>query len=292
MAQLVLGAVGAGVGAAFGGLTGAQWGFSTGVLLAGVLFPPKQGVQQRGLLADLNVSGSAYGTIIPIVYGQGRVPCNIIWAPPLTQHVSQTGGGGKGNIAAKPKVKTYTYTFTGDLYVCEGPVGQVRRIWANDILIHNPSGYGGSPITIPVSGITKATQAQVDTSPTPHGFTNGQSVEITGVVGMVEINGLIGQIQSHTSTTFKLNINSTGFTTYSSGGVAENLSESSVIPQPDYLTIFLGTETEVPWSVAEAILGVGNVPAYRGITRLGFNNFDLTPYGNRIPTITAEVAPL
>jgi len=69
-----------------------------------------------------------------------------------------------------------------------------------------------------VTAITKAASA-VLTVGAGHGLAVGQSVQVSGVVGMTEINGLRALITATTSTTITLAINSTAFTTYTSGGV-------------------------------------------------------------------------
>jgi hypothetical protein len=55
------------------------------------------------------------------------------------------------------------------------------------------------------------------------------------------------------------------------------------------LTIYLGTETQLPDPTMEAHEGVGNVPAHRGLAYLLFQDLALEAYGNRIPNISAEV---
>lgn len=207
MATVALGALGAAAGGAFGGTAGAQLGFSIGVTLAGVLFPPKLGVQEKGKLDDLKVTGSAYGQIIPQIYGDGASGGNIIWSTDLAEHSKKTKKRSKG--APSQTVKTYTYTVTQQVYICEGPIGQVTRVWGDDVLLYDPLGISGN-----------------------------------------------------------------------------------VIALPDWLTIFLGTEDQLPWSVAEAILGVGNVPGYRGVAYLGVEELELSRWSNRVPVWKAEVKPV
>ncbi|ARK07423.1 hypothetical protein LAV_00023 [Sphingobium phage Lacusarx] len=52
---------------------------------------------------------------------------------------------------------------------------------------------------------------------------------------------------------------------------------------------YSGSEEQLPDSVIEQTLGAGNVPAYRGLCYLVFENLPLEDYGNRIPSITAEL---
>lgn len=65
---------------------------------------------------------------------------------------------------------------------------------------------------------------------------------------------------------------------------------SKLSPGQQTYTIFYGTEDQEPWSVEEALYGVGNVSAYRGIAGLGFENMPVADFGNRIPQITAVVS--
>lgn len=83
-----------------------------------------------------------------------------------------------------------------------------------------PSGATNTSLTI--TGISKAANASITAT---HAFTSADvgvtTVNFNGVVGMTQMNTLTGVIQSVTSTTsFTVNINSTNFTTYTSGGFA------------------------------------------------------------------------
>lgn len=83
-----------------------------------------------------------------------------------------------------------------------------------------PSGATSTNLTI--TGISKAANASITAT---HAFTAADigvtTVTFHSVVGMTQINTLSGIIQSVTSTTsFTVNINSTNFTTYVSGGIA------------------------------------------------------------------------
>ena len=83
-----------------------------------------------------------------------------------------------------------------------------------------PSGAVNTNLTI--TGISKASNASITAT---HAFTSADvgvtTVGFHGVVGMGQINTLTGVIQSVTSTTsFTVNINSTNFSTWTSGGIA------------------------------------------------------------------------
>jgi hypothetical protein len=82
-----------------------------------------------------------------------------------------------------------------------------------------------SGTTATITNITQANPAVVTTS-AAHGYSNGETVKITGVVGMVEVNDKIFTVANVASTTFELqddeavNVDSTGYTAYSSVGTA------------------------------------------------------------------------
>ncbi|MDP3659601.1 TadE/TadG family type IV pilus assembly protein [Phenylobacterium sp.] len=77
------------------------------------------------------------------------------------------------------------------------------------------SWYSGTQKTI--SGATRASPVVV--TATSHGFANGNTVLITGVSGMTQINGTPYVVANKTTNTFQLQgINGSAFTAYSSGG--------------------------------------------------------------------------
>ena len=70
-----------------------------------------------------------------------------------------------------------------------------------------------------ITAITKANPAVVTAA--AHGYVNGDTAAIVGVVGMTEVNDLPFTIANVTTNTFELSgINSTAYTTYTSGGKA------------------------------------------------------------------------
>jgi hypothetical protein len=54
-------------------------------------------------------------------------------------------------------------------------------------------------------------------------------------------------------------------------------------------TVYTGSESQMPDSFIEGLEGAGNVPAYRGIAYIVFQNFYVDDYGRRIPNLTFEV---
>ena len=77
-----------------------------------------------------------------------------------------------------------------------------------------------------ISALTKSNPAVV--TATSHGYSNGDHVWINDVVGMTEVNGRRYTVANVTTHTFELSgVNSTNYTTYSSGGTAAKVFEIS-----------------------------------------------------------------
>lgn len=82
--------------------------------------------------------------------------------------------------------------------------------------------------TAAVTAITKAASA-VLTVGSGHGLVAGQSVQVSGVAGMTEINGLRALITATAATTITVAINSTAFSTYTSGGAVHTRPQSGEV---------------------------------------------------------------
>lgn len=120
MASLMIGGLGGLAGAAFGL---GPLGFLIGSYVGNLLFPPPQPY------VNLKLQGSDYGTMIPIVYGTFRVPGNVVWTTDL-QPSQQKGKGG-------PEVTVYSASF--QCLLCEGPIVNVTKCWADGTLIYDAS---------------------------------------------------------------------------------------------------------------------------------------------------------
>ena len=81
------------------------------------------------------------------------------------------------------------------------------------------SQFGATSVDVAITGISNANPAVV--TATSHGLTTGDIVDISGALGMTEINGQGGVVKVLTASTFSvIGIDSTGYTAYSSGGIA------------------------------------------------------------------------
>jgi len=141
-AELILGAAGAGLGAAIPGV-GSQLGFSIGVTLAGILFPPDLGTVENGKLNDIRLQTSTVGAPIPKVWGRDRLSGNIIDASSVKEHVVVTYQGGGGSGGGGQQTETFHYNQDFAILICEGPVN-ILRIFANKEVIYDNT--TGTPV--------------------------------------------------------------------------------------------------------------------------------------------------
>ncbi len=77
-----------------------------------------------------------------------------------------------------------------------------------------------------VSGVTRASPAVVTSD--SHGLSNGDRIWISGVSGMTQINNQVFTVAGATANSFQLQgVNSTGFSSYSSGGIIRKCLEEN-----------------------------------------------------------------
>lgn len=129
--------------------------------------------------------------------------------------------GGAGNTVQAVTNTVYDWTLFGTgsaevLYLLNGADAP--------LLYDGTTWWPISAVTATITGITQAASAVVtiNTVSGSNPFSLGNNVGFSGVVGMTQINGLVGRITaiggSSGAWTFTVNINSLGFTAYSSGG--------------------------------------------------------------------------
>ncbi len=143
MASIILSAAGSAAGSAtgipFANVIGSQIGRAIGGTIDNKLSGASGKHTHRNgpRLADLGVQTSTYGNMIPVVYGTVRIGGNIIWSRPIkelatTTTTSSSAGGGKGGGGKVTQSSTtYSYSITMAVGICEGPVDEVLRIWAD-----------------------------------------------------------------------------------------------------------------------------------------------------------------
>ncbi len=141
MAALLLSAAGAAAGKSILGPAGAIVGRLAGALAGNAIDQALFGSRrERAIegprLSDLEVMASTDGAPIPRLYGRARLAGQVIWATNLQEVVStssETAGGKSTGGGSAVTTNTTTYSYFGNLAVglCEGPIGAVRRVWAD-----------------------------------------------------------------------------------------------------------------------------------------------------------------
>jgi len=133
MATLVLQTVGALAGQFIGGPIGAALGQAAGAAAGAAidqrLFAPKPPHVRGPRLTALNGVASTEGAPVPRVYGRARLGGQMIWATRFEESTVFSGGGKGGS--SSPKQTSYYYYANFAIGLCEGPIAEVRRIWAD-----------------------------------------------------------------------------------------------------------------------------------------------------------------
>jgi hypothetical protein len=126
------------------------------------------------------------------------------------------------NSAAKARLIPFQFK-TSDTYILEfGP--ETMRVYRNGLQV-----LTGSAKTI--TAVTKANPGVITSN--SHGFSNGEEIYITGVGGMTQLNDRNYIVANATTNTFTLTdlfgaaIDTTAFTTFTSGGTADKIYQIS-----------------------------------------------------------------
>lgn len=129
MATVILQAAGAALGGLFGPV-GALAGRALGALAGGAidhaLFATGGG--EAAHLATARIPGPEEGTAIPRVYGTVRIGGTPIWATRFLEQAVEDRSGGKATGGSQ---KSYSYSVNLALALCEGPIADVRRVFAD-----------------------------------------------------------------------------------------------------------------------------------------------------------------
>ncbi|HMO71665.1 MAG TPA: glycoside hydrolase/phage tail family protein [Paracoccaceae bacterium] len=171
MATILLGAVGAAVGAGFGGtvlgLSGAVIGRAVGATLGRVIDQRILGAGsdpvEVGRTERLRLMGASEGVGLPQVWGRVRVAGQVIWATRFREEVTREGGG-KGS--PRPRVERFSYSVSLAVALCEGTIAGIGRIWADGMEIDpatlNLRVYRGGEDQLPdprIAAVEGATEA-------------------------------------------------------------------------------------------------------------------------------------
>ncbi|ALK08969.1 hypothetical protein [Blastochloris viridis] len=127
-----------GIGSAIGGAVGAYVGGIIDQQLFGSGTPDQTVYGAR--LQDLRAQSSSYGSVIPALYGKGRLASNVIWMRGFHEETRTTtetvgggggkGGGGGGGGSTRTTVE-YHYYCDVAIGLCQGPIASVPRTFAD-----------------------------------------------------------------------------------------------------------------------------------------------------------------
>jgi hypothetical protein len=185
-------------------ITGSQWDFNMGdKLIIGPI--------NRGLRTDRKpfvIDNDSFPTLVNAYQWRGRIKRKrgTSLLNRLQRNISETDtlSSGATTLAEAPVVPgTFSFTDTTTSYLYTDLNGNLF-------------------VTTPITGATQATNCVLTAN---NNFSNGDSVFITGVVGMTQLNNNTYTIVSRTSTHITLNVNSTGFTSYSSAGTVKDTTK-------------------------------------------------------------------
>lgn len=101
-----------------------------------------------------------------------------------------------------------------------------------------------------ITGITQANLAVVTTS-APHGYVTGDVVLIYGTTGMLQISGQLYTVTVLSTTTFSIDVDSSGFAAAATAGFVKRLLYSNLyVPQASNITaIATGTTTTITTAI-------------------------------------------
>lgn len=115
-------------------------------------------------------------------------------------------------------------------------------------------------LTRSVTSISQAAQAVLDVG-SGHSFAAGMSLQVSGVAGMTQINGLRTLVTATGATTVTLAINSTAFSTYTSGGVVHTRPQTGE-------AVTAGTEFDFPVEFTSSLPVGMDYPGWRPVDSL------------------------
>ncbi|MBV2206663.1 MAG: DUF2460 domain-containing protein [Pseudomonas sp.] len=110
--------------------------------------------------------------------------------------------------------------------------------------------------TVAITGISKAASAVITLG--THAIVTGQSVQISGVSGMTQINGMRALVTAWDATTITVAINSTAFGTYTGGGVVHTRPQAGE-------SVTAGFEFDFPVRFNTTLPIGQDYPGYRAI---------------------------
>ena len=137
MATLLLGVVGRAVLGPVGGLVGTLLGGAVDRRLLGG--SARSGARQ----ANPELQAASYGEPLPVVRGRMRVSGNVIWAAPVRETMTRSGGGKRG-----PASSGYSYSASFAVVLAAREIVGIGRVWADGKLLRDAGGQWLQAVTM------------------------------------------------------------------------------------------------------------------------------------------------
>jgi uncharacterized protein (TIGR02217 family) len=192
--------------------------------------------------------------------------CSIAATPAATD---QTLGTGDGVIVAFQLYKTYSYGAESYSRAITRPVSGTTLVSIQDVTdprwtVSTVTGIVtfSADITKTINAITQAAQAQI-TFTASHGLSVGHTFHVASVSGMTQINGqrvTVTAVDSSTQVT--VNVNSTGYSAYTSGGTIHTIPQTGEEVKAGYeFDVPVRFDTDVmDISIDDWLIGAVDVP--------------------------------
>lgn len=132
MATYILGTIGSIFGGPIGGAIGAALGSFADRALINALTPTQRTTNTGPRLAEMSLTTSTEGAVLPRLYGRCRMGGQVIWAADFKETVETETQevGGKGGGGQEVTTKTYSYSLSFAVAFCEGsPTAGLGRVW-------------------------------------------------------------------------------------------------------------------------------------------------------------------
>lgn len=166
-------------------------------------------------------------------------------------------GTGGTPLAIGEPVRTIFKPVAGTTRVAIGSLEQGALMWSVSTITGRVTFAANK--TRSITGISKAASAVVTVG--AHTFVVGESVHFSGVAGMTQINGLRGTISAIGGTTITVGIDSTAFSTWTSGGNVNTNPQSGE-------TVYGGCEFDIPCRFNSRIDVTALAPGVRETTQI------------------------
>ncbi len=185
-----------------------------------------------------------------------------------------------GTVTLTASTSLFTASMVDSLFMIEQEPNDTTKRWEVEVGIRDgeirraDEHYYQAPthgVSATITGITAASPGVVTTSGA-HGLANGDVVYISGVSGMLEVNGQFFKVLVKTSTTFSLqrtdgvDYSTSSFTAYTSGGTVEKAHLTGTVKPYHTEGSSKDGDPGVTWTYLHSGFGIVKITAASGTT--------------------------